>query len=290
MAAYLTGVRRGNGEWRNTQEAAFSLMALTEVLRSKERSVPHFDATVSMAGKPLVQQSFQGRSMASQDVQLPLAALQQKLAGTTGAQSLVFKKEGDGVLYYSAKLTYAPKEIPKTPLEQGLFVQRWFEPYEGGGQARKFFAGDLVRVRLRVGTNQERHWAAFEVPLPAGLEAVDTTLATTTQSVSNEKGDEAEPDSASDDGKEDAEDNDSPWTNAFWSPFNNVERRDSRVIFFADELPPGVHLASFVARATTPGVYVLKPAHGELMYEPEVFGRTEGGTFEVVLAPQVAGK
>jgi uncharacterized protein YfaS (alpha-2-macroglobulin family) len=62
------------------------------------------------------------------------------------------------------------------------------------------------------------------------------------------------------------------------------------VIYFADDLPPGVHTAAFVARATTPGTFILKPAKGELMYEPEVFGRTEGGTLEVVIEPKVAAK
>ncbi len=69
-------------------------------------------------------------------------------------------------------------------------------------------------------------------------------------------------------------------------------RRDARqlVIIFADHLPPGVHVTSFVARATTPGVYVLKPARGELMYEPEVWGRSEGGTFTVELPTPVTQK
>jgi uncharacterized protein YfaS (alpha-2-macroglobulin family) len=75
---------------------------------------------------------------------------------------------------------------------------------------------------------------------------------------------------------------------AFWSPFNHIEQRDSKVILFADHLPPGVHVASFVARATTPGTFVLKPARGELMYEPEVFGRSEGGTFEITWPPAVS--
>ena len=45
----------------------------------------------------------------------------------------------------------------------------------------------------------------------------------------------------------------SPWASSFYSPFNHTEQRDDRVVLFADRLPPGVHVASFVARATTPG-------------------------------------
>jgi hypothetical protein len=66
--------------------------------------------------------------------------------------------------------------------------------------------------------------------------------------------------------------------------------RDNRVVMFGDHLPPGVHVASFVARATTPGTYILKPARGELMYEPEVWGRSEGGSFVVELPTAVTQK
>ena len=69
-----------------------------------------------------------------------------------------------------------------TARDEGLFVQRWFEPYESPGKAAtEFRAGELVRVRVRVATRMERHYVAVEVPLPAGLEAVDLQLATSAQ-------------------------------------------------------------------------------------------------------------
>lgn len=212
------------------------------------------------------------------------------------AKKLTFAKSGPGVLYYSALLRYAHKQMPTTPSDQGLFVQRWFEPYEGGGQAKKFNAGDLVRVRLRVGTRQERHWTAFEIPLPAGLEPVDTTLASTaklTRAPTEEsRGVEYDPEGEEDQvsGSVYEGENVNRWAYGFWSPFNHVEQRDSKVVLFADHLPPGVHTSSFVARATTPGTFVLKPARGELMYEPEVWGRSEGGTFEVALPVEVTSR
>jgi uncharacterized protein YfaS (alpha-2-macroglobulin family) len=294
MARYLTNVRQGNGEWRSTQEAAWSLMALTEVVRTKEKDTPDYKATVAMGAASLFEQSFKGRSMKVEEKKLPMNELLQKAAGAE--QKLTFSKEGTGVLYYSALLRYAPKQLPMTSLDNGLFVQRWFEPFAGGGQSTKFYAGDLVRVRVRVATNQERHWAAFEVPLPAGLEPVDTSLATTAKNVSapNEEkrdvGYEAEGEGEGEEGQAYEGEEMGPWAFAFWSPFNHVEQRDSRVVLFADHLPPGVHVSSFVARATTPGTFLMKPARGELMYEPEVWGRSEGGTFEVVLPTPVSQK
>jgi uncharacterized protein YfaS (alpha-2-macroglobulin family) len=244
-----------------------------------------------------VQQAFKGRSLAVQTQRLPMAELLTKAQGND--QKLTFKKEGAGVLYYSAQLQYAPKAMPTKSLDNGLFVQRWFEPYEGGGQSLSFTAGDLVRIRVRIATNQERHWTAFEVPLPAGLEPVDTSLATSAKQARApdeegpgagaevENGEDQEGGSADDESSAGAE---NPWAYRFYSPFNHLEMRDSRVIAFADHLPPGVHVVSFVARATTPGTFVLKPAKGTLMYEPEVWGRSEGGSFEVVVPTSVTQK
>lgn len=294
IAHYLTGVRQGDGKWRSTQEAAFSLMGLTQVLRTKERDVPDFNSTVKMGDTQLVAEAFKGRSMEVKTKELSI----DDLLKSSGKQQLVFKKEGTGVLYYSATLKYAPKQLPMNALDQGLFVQRWFEPYNGGGQTTKFYAGDLVRVRVRVATNQERHWAAFEVPLPAGLEPVDTSLATTAGAKRNpdEEGPSGDYEYESDEDQyagsayEEEEGRESVWAYSFWSPFNHIETRDSKVVLFADHLPPGIHVSSFVARATTPGKFLLKPAHGELMYEPEVFGRSEGGEFEIILPANVASK
>ena len=294
MAKYLTGVRQGDGDWRTTQEAAWSLMGLTQVLRTKEKDTPDFKASLVMGTAELMSQAFKGRSMKTEVKAVPMKELLAKSGGAE--QKLTFKKEGTGVLYYSALLRYAPKEMPTKSLDSGLFVQRWFEPYAGGGQSTKFFAGDLVRIRVRVASNQERHWAAFEVPLPAGLEPVDTSLATTAKlarAPTEEQNDVGYENEGGEDGYEgDAEEEGdyNPWAYRFWSPFNHVEMRDSRVVIFADHLPPGVHVTSFVARATTPGTFVLKPARGELMYEPEVWGRSEGGSFTVELPTPVTQK
>jgi len=158
-------------------------------------------------------------------------------------------------------------------------------------------AGDLVRVRVRIGSAQERHYVAVSVPIPAGLEIVDTSLATTArkdpapraegpgEGYEDESAEEYGDVAQSDEGGYEA-----PWGGRFWTPFVFEEKRDDRMLLFADQLPPGVHVASFVARATTPGEFSLVPAHAEEMYAPEVFGRSDGGTFKVLASETVAAR
>lgn len=309
IGSYLTTVRKGNGRYRNTQEAAFALMALSEVVATKEKDTPDYKATVTLGKQILAQESFKGRSMDVKKTHLDMA----KLASLGAAQlPFEFAKEGAGVLYYGALLRYAPKEMPTTPLDRGMIVQRWFEPWQGGGQITTVRAGELVRVRVRVGTHMERQYVAVDVPLPSGLEPVDTSLATTAQlprSRSQEatnryeyesdedtyadgrgEGEYGEGDYQDDEGNYGGEESFDQYAGWFWSPFNHTEQRDDRVVLFADHLPPGVHTASFVARATTPGTFVMKPAQAEEMYSPETFGRSDGGTFRVVESNEVAGK
>jgi uncharacterized protein YfaS (alpha-2-macroglobulin family) len=50
--------------------------------------------------------------------------------------------------------------------------------------------------------------------------------------------------------------------------------RDQRAEAFTSLLWEGVYHYSYVARATTPGTFVVPPAKAEEMYSPEVFGRS----------------
>ncbi len=264
MAAWLVAARGKDGRYRNTQEAAFALSAMAEVVRTKEREVPDFTGTVRLGGRTLAAVPFHGRSLALARSAVPIAELGQGGA----AVPFEFRRDGRaGVLYYGALLRYAPAQMPVDPLDRGIFVQRWFEPWGGGGQVRTVRAGDLLRVHVRLGTSKARRDVAVEVPVPAGLEIVDTSLAST----------------ASAGGTPD-------YGSGFWSPWSHVERRDDRLLLFADELPPGIHEKSFVVRATTPGRFLSRPAQAEEMYAPEVFGRSDGGTFVVVDAEAPEGR
>ncbi|HXX29586.1 MAG TPA: alpha-2-macroglobulin family protein [Myxococcaceae bacterium] len=286
LAHYLASARGPGGRYRTTQEAAFALMALTEVARVKERTAPDFVARVSLAGKELSSAPFRGRSLEVRRVHVGL----DRLPRGTAAVPLDFRREGPaGVLYYGALLRYAPAALPLQALDRGIVVQRWVEPYSGGGQVKAVPAGELVRIQVRVASPQERSNVAVEVPLPAGLEAVDTSLATSARLPPFLQGQRAP--RGEDDDEGDGEPGEASLAAlGFWSPFNHTERRDDRVVLFADRLPPGIHLTTVIARATTPGDFLLSPAHAEEMYAPEVFGRSDGGHLRVVEGASLASK
>lgn len=259
MVRYLAeDSRRKDGSWGSTQEAAFALMGLIDVLRQKEREEPDFIARTLLGDEAILEKVLKGRSLKAENIQIPMEKLLK--SGVAGeSKPLAFEKEGAGVLYYSALLKYMSKQLPQTPVEHGIAVQRWFEPEGKKLQLKKCWAGDKVRVVVRVATNQLRNFVAIEIPLPAGLEAVNASLATSA-------------------GLTEPESNYPVWA----SPFNHVELRDSKVVLFADALSPGTYEYRFWAHATTLGKFVLKPAMASLMYQPDVWGSTAGSVFEVL--------
>jgi hypothetical protein len=66
-----------------------------------------------------------------------------------------------------------------------------------------------------------------------------------------------------------------------WTWYEHQNLRDERAEAFASLLWDGIHTYSYVARATTPGEFVVPPPKAEEMYSPEVFGR--GATDRVIV-------
>jgi alpha-2-macroglobulin len=142
--------------------------------------------------------------------------------------------------------------------------------------------GELVRVRLRVTVPSTRQFVVLDDALPAGLEAVDLSLRTSSalpgpgqslpQNVQIEDEEQAAGESRWSYGS---------WDSGWWSPFDHREMRDDRVVYSATLLWPGTYTATYVARATTPGTFIRPPAHAEEMYNPGLYGRSDGGVFVV---------
>jgi uncharacterized protein YfaS (alpha-2-macroglobulin family) len=266
LARGLIGSRK-QGRFRTTQEGAWALLALSDYRRVAEPEAPSFRATVSLAGEQLGASSFGKASAQAQRFELPLAELVKR-----GAQPLLFEKSGDGQLFYEARLRYVRRELPKTPLDAGFFVEKSLHSVaadklkQGGigapaGLAREVAAGDLVMVDLSVVVPAPREYVVIDDPLPAGLEAVDPRLATTADWLKMS-------------GFADSSCVECAQERAPARPYDRSEVRDDRVLFFADQLPAGLHHYRYLARATTFGRFVLPPTRAEEMYEPEVFGRS----------------
>jgi uncharacterized protein YfaS (alpha-2-macroglobulin family) len=272
--------QRRNGTWSSTQETAYALVALDAYRRAFEATPPKFSARVWLGETRLRETSFDGKVRADKTF-LALAGLPE-----TGS-ALTFEKNGSGTLFYQARLRYAPRTLPATPLDAGFSLQkgsRVVTPESlkaaldtiGEGRPATFHAGDLVLADLVVVAPSPRDYVVVDDALPAGFEAVDTTL-TTSASWLDVPGSAS---SGEDDACDDCESERDRVAagRAFLESWYRKEVRDDRVLFFVDHMPAGMFHYRYLARATTAGTFVVPPAKVEEMYSPETFGRTGADT------------
>jgi uncharacterized protein YfaS (alpha-2-macroglobulin family) len=256
---------RKAGRWENTQENCFALLALDRYFKVYEKATPNFVARLWLGDVFAGSQQFRGRSTDSRQLNIPM----NYLTAPPARRNLTLSKEGRGRLYYRIGMNYSPENLQLKPADYGFTVRRVYESIDDPNDVRReedgtwrIKAGARVRVRLTMVAPADRYHVALVDPLPAGFETLTPELAITGHI------------------PQDPDDQKDKWQSA-WRWFEHQNMRDERVDAFTSELWEGVYNYSYVARATTPGVFVVPPSKAEEMYHPETFGR--GATDRVVV-------
>jgi len=265
--------QRVNGTWRTTQETSYALLALDAYRKAQEKVVPDFQVQALLNQSVVLNAGFHGRSLNTEQGRVDIA----KLAGLSGA-SLTFEKRGSGTMFYQARLRYARRTLPTDTLDQGFFVQKALRPVTpeslpqalasiADSSAARFAGGDLVLADLVIVTPSPRDFVVVDDPLPAGFEAVDSHLATSSTATAD-LGVPACDGCAEEDARDEL-----AAGRTFFEDYSERELRDDRVLFFIDHMAAGMYHYRYLARATTLGKFVLPSTRVEEMYTPETFGR-----------------
>jgi len=251
---------RTQGRWNSTQENVFVLLALDSYFDTFEAQPPEFVARIWLGDTYVGSHAYAGRTTERRETVVPM----NYLVSGPEEQDLILSKEGPGRLYYRLGLRYAPTDLELDPLDMGFVVQRIYEAVDDPEDVRldsdgvwHIRAGARVRVRLTMVADNRRYHVALADPLPAGLEIVNPALAVS--------GSTPQDPTASD------------YRYGWWwwgTWYEHQNMRDQRAEAFTTLLWEGVYHYSYVARATTPGRFVVPPAKAEEMYSPEVFGRS----------------
>ena len=263
---------RKKGRWSNTQENVFILLALDKYFQAYEKVTPNFVSRIWLGKAYAGEQKFQGRSIDSNQLEIPMDYLMKQ----GGAADLILNKQGAGRLYYRIGMKYAPKNLNLRPADYGFTVLRTYEAVDDADDVKQgadgkwtIKAGARVRVKLTMVAQARRYHVALVDPLPAGLEILNPGLAVTESIPAAPRGSR----------------NTSVTTyNSrsfgrgyyYWRSrwFEHQNFRDERAEAFSSLVWGGVYNYTYVARATTPGEFVVPPAKAEEMYHPETFGRT----------------
>jgi len=260
---------RVQGRWDNTQENAWVLIALDRYFHAFEGQTPEFVARVWLGERFAGSHAFNGRQADRWQLSAPMAVLQEQRP-----DGVTIGKEGPGRVYYRAGLRYAPRDLDLLPLDAGFVVGRSYEAVDdardvvlGADGQWRVKAGARVRVTVTMTAPSRRLHVALVDPLPAGFEPVNPEL----------QGSQQTPPAAS--AGRTAEWG--WWWRTYWYQHQNL--RDDRAEAFTSLLPAGTYTYSYVARATTPGRFIVPPPRAEEMYSPETFGR--GKTERVTVVP-----
>lgn len=238
--------------WGTLLGTAAAVQALA-AYADHERLAP-FTATLRAGTKTLATASF-GSTAASKTFDVP--------ASSVGAGTLAFASTG-GTLHYALVYTYPVPENAPGELA-GLRVIRTVRPVAQSAVLATMdlaaqsapltlSAGDVVDVGVQVIVDHPVDRLEIEDPLPAGFEAVDESLRTSSSAVL------AQPDS--------------------WQ-IENEQIAADRVTAYAQDLEPGVYELHYLARAVTPGSYCWPGARAYLRDAPETFGRSAFSTLEI---------
>jgi len=172
-------------------------------------------------------------------------------------------------------MKYAPKNLKLEPADYGFTVLRKYEAVDNKDDVKQnadgswtIKSGARVRVRLTMVAQARRYHVALVDNLPAGLEILNPGLAVT-EAIPADPGGGNTP--VLEMGSRSYGHNSYWWR---WNWFEHQNFRDERAEAFSSLLWEGVYNYTYVARATTPGEFVVPPAKAEEMYHPETFGRT----------------
>ena len=271
FARYILKARK-NGRWRNTYENAKAIDGLVEISLRREAEPPDYTASILLAGNEVLKHMFTGYQYVPHETFIPLSELPQ------GLHDIDISKDGTGILYYVFSYSYRLKG-PQLGRHEGFSIKRTVKNVETGKtivtyedeppEAVEIRSGDIVEVELKFSVPQTGYHLVIDDPIPAGLEAIDASLKTTStryETPSQEKVSRGR----------DA-------TYGYWGhPIHHTELRDDRVALFADVVRPGIYEYRYMLRATTSGTFLWPGAKISLMYESEQFGTSAEGFVNVL--------
>ncbi len=258
---------RKEGHWETTQETAWSVMALTDFMVATGELQADYDYQVILNGKALGQATITTQNVA--ETRKLVVAVKDLLRDESNRVVLErlapsAQQTGQGQLYYSLYLRYYLPVEDVVALNRGIVVSRQYvlldEPERPVDTAR---IGDVILVKLTIIAPNDLDYLVLEDPLPAGCEALDTSLKTTSAAYQG-------PELTKQEGRP-----------PYWWYFTQSELRDEKVALFATYLGKGTYEYSYLIRASISGRFLTMPTYAYEMYFPEVFGRGDGGVFTI---------
>ncbi len=277
----ITQTRQSSGTWYNTQDNIFCTNGLIDYARAFENQTPDMEIMAH------VNETLMGEAR-FKDINAPAVTLETVMTEEKSGKrtDLIIRKNGPGTLYYTAAVSYVPRETSPQAINAGMEIHKEFSVEREGKwvlltDPLTIVPGELVRVDLFISLPAAGNFVVVDDPLPGGLEAVNRDLATASMVDADKTGIMPPNDTDT------PADNAWPPRNSRWNDgafrdrhgvsqwyFYHREMGHDGVRFYADGLPPGRYVLSYTAQAIARGHFAALPARILEMYDPDVFGKS----------------
>jgi uncharacterized protein YfaS (alpha-2-macroglobulin family) len=254
---YLVSHRGVDGSWGSTYETAWTLMALTEVMKGTGELAGDFGFSTWLNGVQLLEgQSGGDTRLTPVGATVPVGGLYP--VDPNGLS--IRRTSGPGRLYFRAHLNIIRPAEDVAPLNQGIGITR---AYHAQVDAPGFALGERVTVRLAITLKNDAYYLVVEDYIPAGAEILDTSIKT------------SQTGSAFYDVQDPFEEG---WG---WWYFNEPLIYDDHIAWGVDYIPAGTYELIYTLVLTHPGEYQVLPARAWEFYFPEVQGNSAGALFVI---------
>jgi hypothetical protein len=254
---WLVRNRRGS-RWKSTRDTAVVIGALADYITARGEDKPAWTAEVRVNGQTVKTLSVEPGAVFDFEgtIDVPAELLR------SGENTVTITREGSGVLYASAWLTYFTREEKIPAAGNEVFIERRYhrvtqrptlageyqELREELREGDALASGDRVEVELSIDAKNHYEYLLIEDLKAAGMEPVELR---------------------------------SGWTWGDGSVSAQREFRDEKTAFFISYLPEGRHTIRYTLRAEVPGTFHALPAQIEAMYVPEIRGNSAGRTIPI---------
>ena len=254
------------GYWKNTSSTSCVLEAIAHYIQKRDIAKTDCAAKAFLNKTEIMSEKFKGAAAKPQTLKLPF---EDKFISSLPRDKMLplsFEKTGNGRLYYTAQMTYALPDEAQTRRDEGIKLEYTIAESESGAAANdipgdsslvELESSKLYKATVKILSARDRDYLALRCPIPSGAEILDSTFVTT--------------------GAAGAIQTSGDWRH--WISNKNIH--DNEIQFFWDSFKSGEFEVTFTFRASRRGVYPTPPVQAECMYEPEVFGRSDGYLFVV---------
>ena len=254
------------GYWNSTSSTNTVLQAIYTYIKARNLDNVDFTATASINGKKVAENGFKGVGTKPKTIKLPFEDSVIAKLTKDAPVPVSFEKKGTGSLYYTLEMKYALPDEMQTARDEGINITYVIEDCETGeivnksndkSSLLKLQSGKLYKASIMVNSKRDRNYLAVRSPIPSGAEILDASLVTTGY-------------------VEEGLDDEYDWWSFSRHWLSNKNLLDNEVQYFWDEFSAGSATVTYTFRAARRGVYPVPPVQAECMYEPEVFGRSDG--------------